>query len=552
MNKSYVVVLFIILLGGVSVAFSAPPAMGSTPTRSLGFWIDERDMWSGVGLAWTPQQFVTNYFESPPYPSAMLFATAMSPDGPRSPGVLGEAQWLGQVASIAQSSGLNAKIIILFFVNLSGGTKGGVPDQTSLLKQFVSAIGSHSNIYGAEYEIEYYGNTQTEEQTFYSIIHGAGYTDILNPGTSVSGVSGPSLGYSTYPYFNGAIPKALASNTIGYGYGETGAPSGNTPNPAWTQTTVQNIVNNSPANPFVILYSDNGGSGQPGYELWNWSTLRQWVWTDSSYGSNYILSTSSPPATTSTTTSIVTSTTSLATRSTTSIATSTTTSIATSTTSVTQAISPSMALDGDVVGYDKTGSTPSVSLTTSNANDVIIVLVSTSVSSGSPPKVSSISSPHVSWKSSARGTGGDGVTNYEEWYGIASSALSSEAITVHLSGSPAYGSTIVAFGISGANTASPFDSHSGLPAWASGSGGSPSVSISTSNANDFIFGVEVRGCPSANGAAYSTIVSDGCKANYADVFAEYQIVSSTKSSFAVNWGSTTSYWDTMGDAVVGR
>ena len=211
-----------------------------------------------------------------------------------------------------------------------------------------------------------------------------------------------------------------------------------------------------------------------------------------------------------------------------------------------------MALDGDVVGYDKTGSTPSVSLTTSNAGDVIIVLVSTSVSSGSPPKVSSISSPHVSWKSSARGTGGDGTTDYEEWYGIASSALSSETITVHLSGSPADDSTIVAFGISGANTASPFDSHSGLPAWASGSGGSPSVSISTSNANDFIFGVEVRGCPSANGAHYSTIASDGCSANYTDVYAEYQIVSSAKSSLAVNWGSTASYWDIMGDAVVGR
>jgi len=550
MNKSTLAVLFILVLGGISVAFSSPAVVGSGPTRRLGFWIDERDMWSGVGLAWTPQQFVTNYFESAPYPSAMLFATAMSPDGPKSPGVLGEAQWLSQVASLAQSSGLNVQIIILFFVNLSGGTIGGVADQTSLLKQFVSALGSHSNIYGAEYEIEYYGNTQAEEQTFYSIIHGAGYTDILNPGTSVSGVSGPSLGYSTYPYFNGAIPGALASNTIGYGYGETGAPSGGTHNPAWTQTTVQNIVSNSPANPFVFLYSDDGGSGQPGYELWNWSTLRLWVYTDSGYSSNYILSTSDPPATTSTT-SVATSTTTSRTTSTTSTATSTTTSKTTST-STTSTSSPSMALDGDVVGYDKTGSTPSVSLTTSNAGDVIIVLVSTSVSSGSPPKVSSISSPHVSWKSSARGTGGDGITDYEEWYGIASSALSSETITVHLSGSPADDSTIVAFGISGANTASPFDSHSGLPAWASGSGGSPSVSISTSNANDFIFGVEVRGCPSANGAHYSTIASDGCSANYTDVYAEYQIVSSAKSSFAVNWGSTASYWDIMGDAVVGR
>jgi len=265
----------------------------STSPHRLGFWIDERDMWSGVGLAWSPQQFVTNYFDTAPYPSAMVFATAMTPTGPRSPGAIGEAQWLSQVASIAQSKGLNVEIIILFFVNLSGATAYGVADQTSLLTQYMSALGRHSNIYGAEYEREYFGNTAQEVQKFKTIINNAGYVNVDDPTQARNFPSDPVLDYSTYPYFGGTIPTASpsGSRSLGVGYGETGAPSGNTPNPAWTQASVQAIVNKSPASTLVLLYAGCGGSGQPGWELWSWATLHQWIWTDPTYTSNYLLST---------------------------------------------------------------------------------------------------------------------------------------------------------------------------------------------------------------------------------------------------------------------
>lgn len=345
--------LVILVSGGFSVAFFAPSAVGSTPTSRLGFWIDERDIWSGVGLCWSASEFVSNYFETSPYPSAMLFATGLQPSGACSTGVAGEATWLSQVASDAQSAGLNAEIIILFFVNLSGGTVDGIADQTAALQSFMSALGSHSNIYGAEYEIEYYGNTPAEEQSFYSIIEGAGYQDILNPGNSVNGFSTPVLGYSEYPYLGGSIPTGLGSGYIGYGYGETGSPSGSTPNPAWTQTTVQEIVEQSPANPYVFLYADDGGSGQPSWQLWNWSTLRQWVWSDPSYQQNYVLSTNSPvtstnPSTTAlsttTTSSPVTSTTSMSSTATTSTITSSTTSMSsTSTTSSATTSTPTVS-----------------------------------------------------------------------------------------------------------------------------------------------------------------------------------------------------------------
>jgi len=258
----------------------------------LGFWVDERDMWSGVGLGWTPQQFVTNYFDAPPYPAAMLFATAMSPTGAAAPTATGEAQWLGQVAGLAQSDGLKVEIIILFFVNLSGQTMNGVQDQTSLLTQYLGALGSHSNIYGAEYEVEYYGDTPAEEQSFYNIISGAGYVDVLNPGETSFYTGQPVLDYSTFPYFGGSVPSSLSPNSVGVGYGETGAPSGSTPDPAWTQDTVQAIVDTSPGSPFVFIYAGSGGTGQPSWELWNWSTLQQWIWTDPNYQANFTFSTS--------------------------------------------------------------------------------------------------------------------------------------------------------------------------------------------------------------------------------------------------------------------
>ena len=241
-------------------------------------------------MAWSPQQFVTNYFETAPYPSAMLFATAMTPTGAGAPTATGEAQWLGQVAGLAQSDGLNVEIVILFFVNLSGQTASGVPDQTSLLTQYLSTLGSHSNIYGAEYEVEYYGDTASEEQSFYNIIKGAGYVDILNPGEPAFYTGEPVLDYSTFPYFGGSIPSSLSPNSIGVGYGETGAPSGTTPNPAWTQDTVQAIADTSPGAPFVFIYAGSGGTGQPSFQLWNWSALKGWIWADQKYQTDFILS----------------------------------------------------------------------------------------------------------------------------------------------------------------------------------------------------------------------------------------------------------------------
>ena len=77
----------------------------------------------------------------------------------------------------------------------------------------------------------------------------------------------------------------------------------------------------------------------------------------------------------------------------------------------------------------------------------------------------------------------------EVWWALASSPLSSATITVNLAGS-IDDASIVAFGVNGANTSTPWDSNAALPKTASStSSGNPTVSgVSTSNANDMLFG----------------------------------------------------------------
>jgi hypothetical protein len=374
-------VLLMVSSAFVPVIYTSAPAAGSNSSGyRLGFWIDERDMWSGVGFGWTPQQFVTNYFDSPPYPSVMLFATGMTPSGPDSPGAMGEASWLSQVASLCVSQGLNCNIIVIFFVNLSGGTISGVADQTAELQQYLQTLGPHSNIVGMEYETEYYGNTAAEEQSFYNIVTGAGYTDIFNPSAVWSYAGEPTLDYSTYPYYSGVIPTSLSANSMGASYGETGPPNppASGSDPAWTQQTVQAIIDNSPGNPYVLIYSDDGGSGQPQFQLWNWSTLQQWIWTDPNYQANFLLSTAAPSTTS--TTSHSTSTSSSTTTTSRTSKTSTTSTSATSTTSTTSAASTTSA---------DTTTTSTSTATTSSTTETTTSNTTTSSTSTSTSSTSS-------------------------------------------------------------------------------------------------------------------------------------------------------------------
>src|SRR5579875_189303 len=124
-----------------------------------------------------------------------------------------------------------------------------------------------------------------------------------------------------------------------------------------------------------------------------------------------------------------------------------------------QAAGGALALDAAVHMAAQTGTSATVSLTTTKANDVVVVVVV-----NNDVTVSNISSPHLgNLTLRKRVQANNGNYFLEEWYAVATSTLSNETITITMSGSS---SAIIAdvLAISGANASAPFDPNSSLPA----------------------------------------------------------------------------------------
>ena len=140
-----------------------------------------------------------------------------------------------------------------------------------------------------------------------------------------------------------------------------------------------------------------------------------------------------------------------------------------------------------------------------------------------------------------RAVAGSGPQTIYEYYAIAANALSADAITVNFAGTASY-VDLNAFGVSGANTSSPFDSNVSVPATPATSTGS----ITTSNANDLIIAGYRFGSNAtpAAGAGWTAINASG---SY--YLSEYQIVSATQAGLV----ATASTGDENGgivDAIV--
>lgn len=186
-----------------------------------------------------------------------------------------------------------------------------------------------------------------------------------------------------------------------------------------------------------------------------------------------------------------------------------------------------IALDGTPVHKNVTsGSSFAMpAFTTSSTNDLVILSLTVNGVTGS-----SITSANTSgWTLRKRQT----VTTQtiETWVGTATAALTAEVITVNLSGATTFATTDL-WAVSGADTTTKFDSNVSLPASAGGAGTDPIV-ISTSNANDFIFGCyRMAGTASPTAGAGWTIISG------ADFqLCEYKVVSATQSSLSVTIGT---------------
>lgn len=204
-----------------------------------------------------------------------------------------------------------------------------------------------------------------------------------------------------------------------------------------------------------------------------------------------------------------------------------------------------IAIDGTAFAPTETSS-PTVTLTTTSPGDVIAIFVVNNNSSGS--NVTSISSTNTSsW--ARRSLVNQTTTNsIELWYGLVtnpSGVLSSEVITI-TAGSSADIINAGAFGISGVPRSSYFDTHSGLPATTTTSGGT--VSISTSNANDLIISGYRSNANITNGTGWTQLFGGTQGRGFWVV--QYQIVSTAQTSLVANTSSNTQNRAGIGDAII--
>ena len=196
-----------------------------------------------------------------------------------------------------------------------------------------------------------------------------------------------------------------------------------------------------------------------------------------------------------------------------------------------------MQIDGSILFGSADANSISGSLTTNNAGDVLIAFVQTGHSQEDGiPSVSDAAGHTWSQRAVAASTG-DPL--YEFW-AIAPSALSGDTITVATTGGSTY-LYAIAFGVSGADTANPFDASSALPVT---SAANSAIQVSTSNANDLIFG-GYRGVNAAVGPGWGTVQAGD------NMLVEYLLVSAAQTDLAIPYGGGTSYVNgAIADAIV--
>jgi hypothetical protein len=201
-----------------------------------------------------------------------------------------------------------------------------------------------------------------------------------------------------------------------------------------------------------------------------------------------------------------------------------------------------LALDGSVwANYSSGSSITSGALSTSNANDVVLVVVSGLNNSGAAPTVTGVSGCGLSWakRFSTGSTSLPGVDkgDLDIWWAASSGALSSCAPTATYSTTPIAGD-ITVWGVSGANTTSPFDVNASIPKKASSTSPSatPTVTgVSTTAANTFLYAVAFPTGANNPGSGYSTVVVTSGSPDSAD--GQYKTVSVAQSGVTVAFGS---------------
>lgn len=211
-----------------------------------------------------------------------------------------------------------------------------------------------------------------------------------------------------------------------------------------------------------------------------------------------------------------------------------------------------IALDGHATGGAASATSTTVTLTTTSTNDIIVVQA-VGVNAGAVT-VSSVSDVAGLIWAKRKALVFNTNDTLEVWWAYSPSALSGDVITVTMSAAL---TTIAlnAFGINGANTATPWDANGALPATNTGSNSTPTVtSVSTTFAPTILLGfsAELTNLTETAGAAYTLIDSNtvGAVVTAAN---QYITASSVQSSVTQAFGTTTTAnWSMIADAIQGQ
>lgn len=197
-----------------------------------------------------------------------------------------------------------------------------------------------------------------------------------------------------------------------------------------------------------------------------------------------------------------------------------------------------LALDGSAKNGCGYVTSCSVSLTTVNPSNVIIVGCDCWPLGGSF-SVKDTAGLTFSTRTAQLSIGGGQFI--QTWYAIASTPLTSDSISVQtpLTGETWYG--VIAFGVSGANLQSPFDTNPSIPKVQANINCPASypcnTSVSTTNAVDFVFqfGGDTGYTQQTAGAGFTLIQWNSAGLN---AYTQYEITSSRLSSATLSFGTS--------------
>jgi hypothetical protein len=214
---------------------------------------------------------------------------------------------------------------------------------------------------------------------------------------------------------------------------------------------------------------------------------------------------------------------------------------------------------GNLTAGSATCVTSPMTLTTNSKPDVIVALLVTNDTHTRVNRVSDTAS--LQWKFRANKTAaepfGTAYSQTFEYYAISSGLLSGDTVTFTISA--AEGAICTAFGVSGANTLSPFETNSLLPNENKDYASTSTLTYTTKNPNDFLiyfigycaFGVG-EGTPTGFASISSgSSQTSNCPADFLRSGSFYEKVSTIQSAniIPMTLGGGPSPWGAIGDAI---